>query len=58
MTTYTAVADYSNRAGAAMSSGPYVSRARAEEAAIAMTSKGYERVRIISADDDDTEEDT
>jgi hypothetical protein len=51
MKVYTAVSNYSNRAGGAMSSGPYCSRARAEEAAIAMTARGYETVRIVESDD-------
>ena len=55
MKTYTAVAQYSNRAGGRMSSGPYTSRARAEEAAIAMTAKGYEDVKIYTATEDDAE---
>ena len=53
MKLYTAVAAYSNRAGADMSSGPYQSRARAEEAAIAMTAKGYERVEILTREEED-----
>jgi len=56
MKVYTAVSNYSNRAGGEMSSGPYRSRARAEEAAIAMTAKGYETVRILESDDDSEEE--
>ena len=40
-----------------MQSGPYRSRARAEEAAVAMTAKGYERVRIVEAEIDEEEND-
>ena len=56
MKLYTAVAAYSNRAGTDMSSGPYQSRARAEEAAIAMTVKGYERVEILTREEEDEDD--
>lgn len=57
MKQYTAYADYSNRAGNYMKSGPYRSRARAEEAAVAMTVRGYEWVRILE-EEVEGEEDT
>ena len=56
MKEYTSVAEYSNRAGSKMVSGPYRSRARAEEAAVAMTAKGYEDVHIVSSDVDEDED--
>lgn len=58
MKVYTAVSYSSARAGSAMSSGPYRSRARAEDAAVAMTAKGYEEVRIVTSEEDlgDSEE--
>jgi hypothetical protein len=56
MKVYTAVSNYSNRAGGQMSSGPYCSRARAEEAAIAMTARGYETVQIVESDEQGEDE--
>lgn len=54
---YTAIAHYSNRAGNDMSSGPYRSRARAEDAAVLMTAKGYEDVSILVSEDEHDDQD-
>jgi hypothetical protein len=56
MKTYNVYADYSNRAGVSMRSGPYESRNKAEDAAVAMTAKGYETVRITTTETEDIDD--